>query len=457
MLSLGLAHKCQRHEISVAPRCRGAAFYHHVKFGGIFPENRAKFISWRIHVLKEFSRKLFSRRLFKKAIMKKKIITRALLSIFALCTIFTIWISEPISINPFAAYDLPKVESTTDSDCSKQIQQSADKLVNELIDKKGFMSVSTGTYQKDCGMYLATAGFANKKDQQRPNNETLYRTASIGKPITAVAIMQLFERGVLNLDVPIQQYLPEFPKKEKGEITIKQLLSHTSGVRHYHSTVDGISFKHYDSLIDAIDEFKDDPLEFGPGTSYLYSTYGYTILGAIIEKVSGLSFEEHMRKNIFEPANMNHTSLENANRSYENKASLYIKFKNKFIKSPNTDLSVKYPGGGYITTAEDMLLFGKALLEYQLITKETIDKMGDTSVHHKKGTPYGFGWFVYEHERKGKILMHGGSQSGASSEFNIVLDQGLVTVALSNTFGCNFETQQLVFQLADLIEDRLDQ
>ena len=387
---------------------------------------------------------------------KRKIITRTVLLIFVLFTTFTIWISEPISLNPFAAYDLPKVESTTDSDCSNQIRDAADQLVNELIDRRGFMSVSTGTYQKDCGMYLATAGFADKKQQRRPNNETLYRTASIGKPITAVAIMQLVERGVLNLDVPIQQYLREFPKKEKGDITIRQLLSHTSGVRHYHSTVDGISFKHYDSLVDALSEFKDDPLVFTPGTSYLYTTYGYTILGAIIEKVSGLRFEEHMQKNIFEPAGMNDTSLEEASRSYKNKASLYIKFKNKFIKSPNTDLSLKYPGGGYITTAKDMLLFGKALLENQLIRKETFAKMGDTSIHHKQGTPYGFGWFVYEHERKGKILMHGGSQSGASSEFNIVIDQGLVTVALSNTFGCNFETQQLVFRLADLMEDRLD-
>lgn len=390
--------------------------------------------------------------------MTKKVkIIRTLFSVLILCTIVSIWISEPININPFASYEMPKAESSIDSDCLEQMQHSADELVNDLIDQRGFMSVSTGTYQKDCGMYIATAGFANKKQQRRPDNETLYRTASIAKPITAVAIMQLVERGVLDIDLPIHQYLPEFPKKDKGNITIRQLLSHTSGVRHYHSMFDGISFAHYDSLIDAIDEFKSDPLEFVPGTSYLYTTYGYTILGAIIEKVTGLSFADHMQKNIFTPAGMTNTTLEDATQSYENKASLYIKFKNKFIKSPSTDLSVKYPGGGYITTANDMLLFGNALLENILIKKETLDKMVDTSIHHKEGTPYGFGWFVYEHERKGKILMHGGSQSGASSELNIVLDQGIVTVALSNTFGCNFETQQLVFQLADLMEDSLKQ
>lgn len=374
-----------------------------------------------------------------------------------LSTVFIIWISEPISINPFASYALPKVESTIDSDCVNKLKHAADDLVNRIISKKGFMSVSAGTYQKNCGMYLATAGFANKKEQQRPDNQTLYRTASIAKPITAVAIMQLVEKEVINLDSPIQLYLPEFPKKEKGEITIRHLLNHTSGVRHYHSTFSAISFTHYETLVNALDEFKDDPLAFTPGTSYLYTTYGYTILGAIIEKVSGQTFEDHMQKAIFNPAGMTNTKLENANHSYQNKASLYIKFKNKFIKSPNTDLSVKYPGGGYTTTANDMLLFGKALLENRLITKQTLVKMADTSIHHKQGTPYGCGWFVYEHERKGKILMHGGSQSGASSEFNLVLDQGVVTVALSNTFGCNAETQQLVFRLADMMGEVLEQ
>ncbi len=385
--------------------------------------------------------------------MLKKIIFKTLLFLLILSTAFSIWISEPISINPFGSYELPKVESTADSDCSQQMQHSADQLVNQLIDRKAFMSVSVGTFQQKCGMYLATAGFANKKQQLRPDNQTLYRTASIGKPITAVAIMQLVEKGILDLDIPIQHYLPEFPIKQDGEITIRHLLSHTSGVRHYQSTVDAISFQHYDSLVDALVVFKNDPLVFAPGTAYLYTTYGYTILGAIIENVSGQAFEDHMRNHIFVPAGMTNTRLENANHSYENKASLYIKIKHKFIKSPNTDLSVKYPGGGYITTAHDMLLFGKALLDNSLIKKETLDQMADTSIHHKQGTPYGFGWFVYEHERKGKILMHGGSQSGASSEFNLVLDQGIVTVALSNTFGCNAETQRLVFQLADLMED----
>lgn len=219
------------------------------------------------------------------------------------------------------------------------------------------------------------------------------------------------------------------------------------------SHLEVLSFTHYDSLIDALNEFKDDPLEFKPGTSFLYTTYGYTILGAIIEKVSGKSFAEHMRENIFLPAGMTDTKFEDSNEQYTNQAKLYINYKKYFIKSPKTDLSIKYPGGGYLTTARDMLLFGKALLDDKLIKESTFQQMTSEDNYRGAGMPYGFGWFIFKHERKGKILMHGGSQSGASSEFNLMLDHEVVTVALSNSFGNNSETQQLVFQLANEMYD----
>ena len=214
-----------------------------------------------------------------------------------------------------------------------------------------------------------------------------------------------------------------------------------------------LSFTHYDNLIHALDKFKDRPLSFEPGTNYEYTTYGYTVLGAIIEKVSGTSFQEHMKKNIFLPAGMINTDIEEDNKEYTNKAELYIKIKGKYIRSPKTDLSLKYPGGGFHTTAEDFVRFGKAIIQNKLIDSTTLDMMVNNTSDIKQGTPYGFGWYIYEHDKKGTILMHGGSQSGTSSELNIMLDHGIVSVALANNFGSNYGTQQTCFKLSDLFYD----
>lgn len=114
----------------------------------------------------------------------------------------------------------------------------------------------------------------------------LGRIASITKPMTAIAIMQRYERGMIDLDKPIQTYIKEFPRKVKGDITIRLLLKHTSGIAHYSSKWDALSFTHYPTLANALDAFKDRELDFEPGTQYRYSSYGYTVLGAIIEEVS---------------------------------------------------------------------------------------------------------------------------------------------------------------------------
>src|SRR5690606_14760285 len=191
----------------------------------------------------------------------------------------------------------------------------------------------------------------------------LGRIASITKPMTDIAIMQLYEKGMLDLDKPIQTYLKEFPKKAKGDITIRHLLKHTSGISHYSSKWDAMSFTHYPTLVAALDAFKEKELEFEPGTQYVYSSYGYTVLGAIIEKVSQMSYGEYMRKNIWDKAGMLNTSLDE-NKTYESKSRLYLKVKSTYIKSPTTDLSIIYPAGGVQSTAKDLLKFGKAVLNH---------------------------------------------------------------------------------------------
>lgn len=379
--------------------------------------------------------------------------------LFVSLLVLSFWIAEPYGWNPFSETPIAYSNSEMEFSCIDQfpdqllLEKKADSIVNNAMILKDFVGVSAGIYKQDCGTWITTAGYSEKSIQQQADKQTLHRLASIAKPMTAVAIMQLYEKGTINLDVPIQTYLSDYPKSKKGEITIRQLLKHTSGVAHYRSTWDAISFSHYKNLTEALEVFKNRPLSFVPGTNYEYTSYGYIILGAIIERVSGLSFQEYMRKYVWQPAGMNHTDIEDRRTVDNNKANLYIKTGGTFIKGPNTDLSGKYAAGGVHSTAEDLLKFGKAILENKLVDSTTLMNMVQATDTLKKGTPYGFGWFVHQSKRLGRIISHGGSHSGTSTYFQIFLDQNLAAVTLANNFDSDNEVYWLTRDLSNLFVD----
>ena len=391
--------------------------------------------------------------------MKRKTKKITLLFVAGLLAILAYWVFEPYSLNPVKEQPYAFSKSEINFSCNPEVnysstfQSKADSLVDNAILLNDFIGVSAGVCTVDCGTWTGNAGFSHKQEQRTSNKNTLHRIASISKPMTAIAIMQLYERGEIDLDVPIQDYVAEYPKSNKGEITIRQLLKHTSGVQHYSSMWDGISFTSYPNMIEALNEFKERDISFVPGTEYQYTSYGYTILGAIIEKVSGMSYQDYMIKNIWEVADMRNTNIENSGTEYDNKADLYIKLGRYYIKSPKTDLSVKAPGGGVYSTAEDLLKFGKAIWENKLIDSSSLNLMISSTDSLKQGTPYGFGWFVIDHSEYGRILQHGGSQSGTSSFFQIFLDQKIATAALANNFGSDDGVYYLVRDLSNLLVD----
>ena len=383
--------------------------------------------------------------------MKKR---RILLLIVLILTVGVTWIIEPLSFNPFRQVEIPKAKSEINFKCEEsyfvlnnELESKANDIINKHMASNNFLGVTAGLYIENCVTCLSGAGFTDKSEQKRTNSNMLGRIASITKPMTAIAIMQLYEKGMLDLDTPIQTYIKEFPKKIKGDITIRHLLKHTSGISPYSSKWEALSFTHYTSLVDALDAFKDNELAFEPGTQFLYSSYGYTVLGAIIEKVTQMSYGEYMKKNIWELAGMSNTSLEEDGRDNKNKSKLYIKVSATFIKSPKTDLSIIYPAGGVQSTVKDLLKFGEAVLNHRLIDSATLQMMinaTDELAPAIGDDPYGFGWAVYDDPKYGRIIQHSGQQPGTSSFFSIFLDHKIVSVVLSNSFG----TRQNAFYLS---------
>ena len=320
------------------------------------------------------------------------------------------------------------------------IQSQADYLEEEkLVENfvaEGVVGISAG-YSIDGEIKWKTAkGFMDRDKEVLFQPNTLSRTASIAKPMTSVAIMQLVEQGKLDLDVQIQTYLPDYPVKKKGTITIRHLLNHTSGIPGYKNGKERQNQKQFDNLWDASQVFAKRKLQFEPGTAFSYTTYGYVVLGAIIEEVTGQKFEEFMKNNIWTPLGMNDTGVEVFGKSYLNKSQLYHFEKGKARDGKQNNLSNRIPGGGFYTTLEDLLKFGNAILDNTLVDSTTLEEMVKIPDVDKEGNPYGFGWKLYgPTPYENLVIGHNGEQTGVSSQILINRKRKSVVVVLSNTSG----------------------
>lgn len=184
--------------------------------------------------------------------------------------------------------------------------ESVERLLNEKMAKDQIPGLSIAIVVDGKLVWSNGYGLADLENFVPATARTVYRTASIGKPMTATAVMRLVERGRLDIDVPVQVYCPAFPEK-RWPVTTRHLLGHTSGIRHYggpRNEEELFNTVHYGSIVDALDIFKSDPLLFKPGTARLYSTFGYNVLGCVVEGASGTDFLSYMRESVFEPAGM---------------------------------------------------------------------------------------------------------------------------------------------------------
>ncbi|MEM6813324.1 MAG: serine hydrolase domain-containing protein [Bacteroidota bacterium] len=309
-----------------------------------------------------------------------------------------------------------------------------DSLFYEHISNQNIIGAAAGYSVFGKTVWQAVDGFSNKESNTPFQKDTKVRMASIAKPMTAIAIMQLVERNLVELDIPIQTYIPDYPKQSKTQITVRHLLSHTSGIDGYKNTKEAETQVNYPTLSDAVEIFKNRPLLFEPGTGYNYTTYGYTLLGLIIEKVTGLTFEVYMKKYIWDSAKMTSTGIDRYGIDEGNSSRLYSRTKKgKTVEGKENNLSNRVPGGGFFTTVEDMLKFGSAVINNTLIKSETLSLMRK---RHSVNTNsrYGLGWFLYSQAPdEGKIIGHSGAQMGCSSQLLIFPEKGIVCIVLANT------------------------
>ena len=284
------------------------------------------------------------------------------------------------------------------------------------------------------GQLVWTRGFgkADLENDVPATKDTVYRLASISKPITAVAVMQLVEAGKIDLDKPVQDYV-KLPKK-RWKLTCRHLLSHVGGVRHYRGR-EILSARHYVKVEDALAIFRDDPLLFEPGTRYRYTTYGYNILGAAVASASGKRFVDYLREHVFQPAGMTHAQADDAFRIIKHRAQGYRKTRRGDLRNAAlVDTSNKVPGGGLCSTAADLVHFAHALMAGKLVKKATVKQMW-TRVTTADGKPirYGMGFTMFRGKKR--RVGHGGAQPRVRTLLVIQPDDQVVVSLMSNLEG----------------------
>jgi CubicO group peptidase (beta-lactamase class C family) len=300
--------------------------------------------------------------------------------------------------------------------------------------------VSVAVVENGALAWAAGFGSADLENAVPATAHTLYRLASISKPITATAALLLWQQGKLDLDAPVQKYCPAFPEKDTP-ITTRELLGHIAGIRHYKSDSqddpESGNTRHFANPIQAgLDFFKNDALVAKPGSEFHYSTQGYTVVGCAMEGASGEKYADYVRKNVLTPAGMDHTVVDDRFAIIPFRARFYSKDDAGAITNADLlDSSYKIPGGGWLSSADDMAQFEVAMLADRIVTRSTRDLMW-TPLKPSDGKEdrYGLGWGT-GHELGILDVGHSGSQQGTSTSLKIVPERRAGVVVLINMDG----------------------
>ena len=315
-----------------------------------------------------------------------------------------------------------------------------DELIN-LYTEYGQFNGSVLIAEKGEIIYKKGFGLANMEWDIPNQYDTKHRLGSITKQFTSMLIIQLVEQGKLKLNVPIITYLPDYPKSNGEKITIHHLLTHSSGIANYTSFPNFFqdNSRNPYSPEEFVDVFADSTLEFIPGEKFAYSNSGYFLLGVIIEKVTGKSYEQLLQENILTPLKMNNTGYDHHGTILKNRASGYEKSGSGYINAPYLDMSIPYAAGSLYSTVEDLYLWDQVLYTDKLLPKEYMDLLFTQHIS-AFGGHYGYGWSVKKVSIGKKndsimVIRHAGGINGFSTLIiRIPSDKNLI-VLFNNTGG----------------------
>jgi len=317
------------------------------------------------------------------------------------------------------------------------------KQIDELVQKYYELGQINGSVLVAEGgniIYSKGIGFADIENKIANKPDTKFRLASVTKQFTATLVMQLVEKGKIKLDGKLSDYLTYYRKDIGDKITIHQILSHTSGIANY---TDDAKFmqdevKNKVAPRDFVLKYCSGELVFEPGTSWAYSNSGYFILGAVIEEVTGKTYETVLKENILGPLGMTNSGYEHNDIAYENYAKGYTNLLGEYMPARFLEMTIPYSAGALYSTVEDMFKWDQALYGNTILSDESKEKMF-TPVQNN----YGYGWGIIEQpvgDVKVKVITHSGGIFGFNSLITRLVEDKKFVMVLNNFENGNIST-----------------
>ncbi|MCK4765111.1 MAG: serine hydrolase [Candidatus Aminicenantes bacterium] len=297
----------------------------------------------------------------------------------------------------------------------------------------------SAAFMKDDFTWAKGFGYADLENKSPAKPGSSYRLASVSKTMTAIAVLQLVEKGEIDLDAAVQTYVPYFPKK-KWPLTVRLLLGHLGGISHYKDYDKEGHIKVHKNTEEALKIFSDFDLVAEPGTKFNYSSYGYNLLAAVVEGASGQSFGDYLQEHIFAPLHMENSRLDDPVEIIPYRVRGYRLLKGKIKNSEYVDISSRLGGGCVRSTVLDLLKYARGVFSFKLLTKETTRLMF-RSMATRAGffTGYGMGWRVDPYAGHFQVA-HSGGQPETATRLIILPRLNFAAAFASNREGFTFTT-----------------
>lgn len=332
--------------------------------------------------------------------------------------------------------------------------RSIDRFISEEMERRQIPGLALAVVADGRIDFAKGYGFADLELREPVRGDTPFLVASITKMFTAVATMMLVEDGKIRLDAPAGDYLEDLPAHWRP-VTVRQLLSHTAGLNSFseHEVAPcgaGPDESAYTQQ-DLIAEVACLPLDFEPGTDWAYSDTGYFVLGLLIERASGLPYEDFLRRRIFAPLGMTSTRLMGPAGVEDDRATGYARVDGRLERGPDLSPVVEGPSGGLVSTVIDLAKFDGALASGELLPSSVLDTMWQPVPVGKARYGLGFGLRPVGGRRQ---VGHTGGGPAAATSFARFLDDGFTVIVLTNASQSPGTIQELVAGIADVIRER---
>lgn len=322
----------------------------------------------------------------------------------------------------------------------------AEALLQNLVKDQKVPGISISVLKNGKTLLQKGYGYADMEAKIPVDvHKTIFRIASVSKPIAATALAHMVAEGHIDLDASFYDYVPYYPKK-KWDFTIRQLASHTAGIRGYQGTEYGLNIPY--SIKESIEIFKDDELLFEPGTDYLYNSYDWVLISLAMQEASGIPFEAYVKQKVLQPLGMEATfapdcpaepveALSKVDETQQDKmrhllTSFYSKNRSGFRKAIPVNNYYKLAGGGYLSNSVDIARFGQAFLDGKILSEGKLAQFLTATTVNGKSTYYGLGWQVSEDKKGRPFFGHVGNGVGGYSNFFVYPEQQMVFAILVN-------------------------